>query len=95
MAINVFYRLGQAPIDDEGLAVLADDHVARLDVAMQDAPAVRASSRSRCRHRPNRREEVAQLQGLSRPRWQLQREVVGVNRSIDSFRLSPRTNRMA
>ena len=34
------HRLGQAPVDHQGLAVLADDDVARLDVAVQDAPAV-------------------------------------------------------
>ena len=33
-------RLGQAPIDHQRLAVLADDHVSRLDVAMEHAPAV-------------------------------------------------------
>ena len=32
--------LGQAPVDHQRLAVLADDHVARLDVAVQHAPAV-------------------------------------------------------
>ncbi len=32
--------LGQAPVDDQRLAVLADDDVARLQVAVQDAPAV-------------------------------------------------------
>lgn len=34
-------RLGQAPVDDQRLAVLADDDVGRLEVAMQHAPAVR------------------------------------------------------
>ena len=34
------HRLGQPPVDDQGLAVLADDDVARLDVAVQDAAAV-------------------------------------------------------
>ena len=32
--------LGQPPVDDEGLAVLADDHVAGLDVAVEDTSAV-------------------------------------------------------
>ena len=38
--LGLSQRLGQAPIDHERLAVLADDHVARLDVAMEHAPAV-------------------------------------------------------
>ena len=32
--------LGQSPVDDQGLAVTADDHVARLDIAVQYTPAV-------------------------------------------------------
>ena len=32
--------LGKSPIDDESLAVLADDDVGRLDIAVQDAPGV-------------------------------------------------------
>src|SRR5207253_1380796 len=31
----------QTPVDDQGLAVLAEDDVARLEVAVEDAPAVR------------------------------------------------------
>ena len=33
-------RLGETPVDDECLAVLADDDVPRLDVAVEHAPAV-------------------------------------------------------
>ena len=38
-------RLGQAPVDDQRLAVLADDDIARLDVAVQDAAVVRVIDR--------------------------------------------------
>ena len=38
--LAVAHRLGQAPVDHERLAVLAHDHVARLDVAVEHAPAV-------------------------------------------------------
>ena len=34
------HRLGQAPVDDQRLAVLADDDVGRLDVAVEHAAAV-------------------------------------------------------
>ena len=33
-------RLGQSPVNDQGLAVLADDDIRRLDVAVQYAPAM-------------------------------------------------------
>ena len=33
-------RLGQAPVDDQGLAILADDDVGRLDVAVDHAAGV-------------------------------------------------------
>ena len=34
-------RLGQPPVDDQGLTVLAEDDVARLQVAVQDAARMR------------------------------------------------------
>jgi hypothetical protein len=39
------HRLGQPPVDHQRLAVLADDDIARLDVAVQDATAVRVVDR--------------------------------------------------
>ena len=42
--------LGQAPVDHQRLAVLADDDIARLDVAVQ-TPRASGRSRSRCRRR--------------------------------------------
>jgi hypothetical protein len=38
-------RLGQAPVDYQRLAVLADDDVPRLDVAVQHAPRMRVADR--------------------------------------------------
>ena len=43
--VRAAHRLGQAPVDDQGLAVLADDDVARLQVAVQHAAAVRVLDR--------------------------------------------------
>ena len=37
LRVRLTQRLGQAPIDDQGLAVLAEDDVARLQVAVQHA----------------------------------------------------------
>ena len=53
-------RLGQTPIDHERLAVPADDHVARLDVPVQHAPAVRVLDRVADVQEPP--QELAQLQ---------------------------------
>ncbi len=39
-AVGPAQRLGQTPVDHQRLAVLADDDVARLDVAMEHAPAM-------------------------------------------------------
>ena len=46
--------LREPPIDDHGLAELADQHVARLEIAMDDALAVRV------RHRVGDREHARQ-----------------------------------
>ena len=84
-------RLGQAPVDHQRLAVLADDHVARLDVAVQDAPAVGVVDRVADVDEPP--QELAQLQragtgiGVAEPGR--------VEASIASLRLSPRMNRIA
>jgi hypothetical protein len=43
--LAVIAELGQPPVDDQGPATLADDDVARLDVAVQHAPAVRVLDR--------------------------------------------------
>ena len=40
MQFGLTGRLGQAPVDHEGLTVAADDDVARFDVAMEDATTV-------------------------------------------------------
>ena len=53
-------RLGQAPVDHQRLAVLADDDVARLDVAVQDAAAVGVVDRVADVDEPP--QELAQLQ---------------------------------
>jgi hypothetical protein len=53
-------RLGQASVDDQGLAVLADDDIARLDVAVQHAPAVRVLDGVAYVEEPP--QELAQLQ---------------------------------
>ena len=47
--------LGQAPVDDHGLAEVADHHVGRLDVAVDDALAVRVGDR--LGHREHVRQE--------------------------------------
>ena len=52
--------LGQAPVDDQRLAVLADDDVARLDVAVQHAPAVGVVDRVADVEEPP--QQLAQLQ---------------------------------
>jgi hypothetical protein len=38
--LDIAPRLGQAPVNHERLAVLADDHIGGLDVAVEDAAAV-------------------------------------------------------
>ena len=84
-------RLGQAPIDHERLSVLAHDHVARLDVPVEDAPAVGVF------------DGVADVDEPPQQVVQLQRAAAGVapsvgsawKRSIASFRVSPRMNRIA
>ena len=85
-------RLGQAPVDDQRLAVLAEHDVARLQVAVQHAPAVGIGDRvadvdeppEELRARPGSARR-GRGRGLS-ARW---------NRSMASLRLSPRMNRMA
>ena len=84
-------RLGQAPVDDQRLAVLADDDVGRLDVAVQDAPAVGVVDR------------VADVDEPPQELAQRQRPLPGSalsgssawNAAMASLRLSPRMNRMA
>ena len=84
-------RLGQAPVDDQRLAVLADDHVGRLQVAVQDAAAVRVL------------DGVADVQEPPQQFPQLQRATPGSffsvssawKRSMASLSESPRMNRMA
>ena len=46
--LDLTERLGEPPVDDEGLAVLAHDDVARLDITMQHATRC-GRNRSRCR----------------------------------------------
>ena len=85
-------RLGQAPVDHQCLAVFADDDVARLDVAVQHAAAVRIV------------DGVADVDEPPQQLAQLQRPAAGIvlcsdssawNRSIASLRLSPLMNRIA
>ena len=84
--------LGQAPVDDQRLAVLAEHDVARLQVAVQHAAAVGVGDR------------VADVEEPPQQPPQGQRPLAGValrvpsaswNRSIASLRLSPLMNRMA
>ena len=84
-------RLGQAPVDDEGLAILADDHVPWLDVPVQHAPAVGVVDRVADVHEPPQELAEGQRpaagvgpQGSSR--W---------NASIASLSESPLMNRIA
>ena len=84
-------RLGQAPVDDQGLAVGAEHDVGRLEVAVQDAPAVGIGDRVADVDEPA--QQLAQLQGpLARAAG---RPSARVERSMASLRLSPRMNRMA
>ena len=53
-------RLGQTPVDHQRLAVLAHDHVARLDVAVQHPARVGVADRVAHVHEPP--QELAQLQ---------------------------------
>ena len=85
-------RLGQAPVDHQRLAVLAEHDVARLEVAVQHAPAVGVGDR------------VADVDEPPQQLAQRQRPLAGVglaaiasawNAAIASLRLSPRMNRMA
>ena len=85
--------LGQAPVDDQGLAVLAEHDVARLEVAVEHAPAVgvgdrvadveepaAAASRSSSVRSPGSR--CSASVGVERARW-------------PRLRLSPWMNRIA
>ena len=70
--------LGQAPVDHQRLAVLADDDVARLDVAVQHAPAVGVLDR------------VADVEEPPQQLAQLQRPPAGVASSAPRRRGSAR-----
>ena len=83
--------LGQPPVDDQGLAMLADDDVARLDVPVQDSAAVRVVDGVADVDEPA--EELAQLQ-RARPASCL-KDVIGVEAVDGLLQLSPRMNRMA
>ena len=54
--------LGQAPVDDEGLAVGAKHDVVRLEIAVEDAPAVGVVDRLADRDKPG--DELAELQRM-------------------------------
>ena len=84
--------LGQAPVDDQRLAILADDDVARLDVAVEHAPGVGVLDR------------VADVDEPAEQLAQLQRAAAGVapssaasawKPSMASLSESPLMNRMA
>ena len=83
--------LGQAPVHHQRLAMLAHDDVARLEVAVQHAPAVGVV------------DGVADVHESPQQLAQLQRPPAGVFFSVSSawkcsmasLRLSPRMNRMA
>ena len=82
--------LGQPPVDDQRLAVFADDDVARLDVAMEDAAAVSVADRIADVH-----ESPEQLAERQRPLTWSASAGSAWNRSMASLRVSPRMNRMA
>ena len=85
--------LGQAPVDDQGLAVGAQQDIGRLEVAMDHAPAVGIGDRVADVDEPA--QELAEGQGaLGRVAAGL-RDRPGGSSSMASLRLSPRTNRMA
>ena len=84
--------LGQAPVHDQRLAVLAEHDVARLQVAVQHAAAVGVGHRVAHVHEP-----AQQLPQLQRPLAGIAPGVSSAwwKRSMASLRLSPRMNRMA
>ena len=85
-------RLGQAPVDDEGLAVLAEHHVGRLEIAMKHAPAVGIGDRLADIHEVREQPPQAKVPALPghapacRP---------GETWRMADFRLSPRMNLIA
>ncbi len=89
--LRLIHQLGQAPVDDQRLAVLAEHDVARLEVAVQHAAAVGVVDRVADVEEPA--EQLPQLHGAcagvalsASGSW---------NRSAASSRLSPRMNRIA
>ena len=85
-------RLGQAPVHHQGLAVLAQHDVARLQVAVQHPAAVGVRDRvadveEAAQQLPQREHALARIAiAGSSARW---------NRSIASLRLSPWISRIA
>ena len=86
--------LGQPPVDHQRLAMLADDDVARLDVPVQHAAAVRVvDGVADVDEAP---QELAQLRATAGPRVVVLTATSSAwKRSMASLRLSPRMNRMA
>ena len=85
-------RLGQAPVDDQRLAVFAEHDVARLQVAVQHAAAVGVGDGVADVDEPA---EQAAAAPSGRSPGVAPALSAGGNGSMASFRLSPRMKRMA
>ena len=85
-------RLGQAPVDDERLAIFADDDVGRLDIAVEHAPAVGVVDGVADVDEPA--QQLAQAPASAGPGRRSSLRSAW-KAPMASLRLSPRMNRMA